>query len=280
MTTIPRTNLNPMAESESDEDKDDFESDDESESEPIPATQAAASLTPATSTGSRILTLEAARDFVNSCGILLFGPRPLGAPAPSLVEATLGAAKSSVTAAESETARSLVARLVAEGSAVPLNLLGGPGDVPDFIVSTAAFPFVFTLRGDKGWKRAPETSGAVKVTTLALHVYEVLTEKGALTVAEIVNEVGREITESAVIRALSELWALVRVIPSLGQGEGAHPLGAHHRPLPKGRKSRRQRRPAHRSQRSDLPLSRPGIPRHRRRNLRLPFPAHRPLPRA
>ncbi len=208
-------------ESESDEDKDDFESDDESESEPIPATQAAASPTPATSTGSRILTLEAARDFVNSCGLLLFGPRPLGAPAPSLVEATLGAAKSSVTAAESETARSLVARLVAEGSAVPLNLLGGPGDVPDFIVSTAAFPFVFTLRGDKGWKRAPETSGAVKVTTLALHVYEVLTEKGALTVAEIVNEVGREITESAVIRALSELWALVRVIPSLGQGEGA-----------------------------------------------------------
>ncbi len=212
-------------ESESDENEDDFESDNESESEPVPATQptagAAASPTPATSTGSRILTLEAARDFVNSCGILLFGPRSLGAPAPSLVEATLGAAKSSVTAGESEIARSLVARLVAEGSAVPLNLLGGPGDVPDFIVSTAAFPFVFTLRGDKGWKRAPETSGAVKVTTLALHVYEVLTEKGSLTVAEIVNEVGREITDSAVVRALSELWALVRVIPSLGQGEGA-----------------------------------------------------------
>lgn len=169
---------------------------------------------------SRILTLEAARDFVNRYGLVLFGPRSLGAPAPSLVEATLGAAKSTVTPAEAEIARSLVGRLVAEGSALPLNLLGGPGDVPDFIVSTAAFPFVFTLRGDKGWKRAPETSGAVKVTTLALHVFEVLTEKGALTVAEIVHEVGREINDSAVTRALSELWAMLRVIPSASGSGG------------------------------------------------------------
>ncbi len=167
-----------------------------------------------------LLTMEAARAFVEEHGLVLFAPRALGAPAPSLVEATLGTAKPAATAAEADTARTLVARLVAEGSAVPLNLLGGPGEIPDFIVSTAAFPFVFTLRGDKGWKRPPETSGAVKVAPLALRVFELLTERGAMTVADIVSEAGREVTHSAISRALSELWSLLRVLPALQGGAG------------------------------------------------------------
>ena len=170
--------------------------------------------------GDSLLTLEAARGFLNEHGLLLFAPRPLGAPAPSLVEATLGSAKPQTTAADAGIARGLAARLVAEGSAVPLNLLGGPGDLPDFLVSASAFPFVFTLRGDKGWKRPPETSGAVKVTPLALRVYELLGERGAMTVAEIVSEAGREVTDSAISRSLNELWSLLRVIPTLQQGEG------------------------------------------------------------
>ncbi len=170
--------------------------------------------------GDPVLTLEAARTFVSEHGLVLFAPRPLGAPAPSLVEATLGAAATASTPAEADIARGLVARLVAEGSAIPLALLGGPGELPDFVVSAAAFPFVFTLRGDKGWKRSPETSGAVKVTPLALRVFELLSERGALTVAEIVPEIGREVNASAVSRALSELWSLLRVFPALQQGEG------------------------------------------------------------
>ena len=172
--------------------------------------------------GDAVLTLEAARTWLNEYGLVLFAPRgaSLGAPMPSFVEATLGAAKPTVALAETETARGLVARLVGEGSALPLNLLGGPGDLPDFVVSAQTFPFVFTLRGDKGWKRPPETSGAVKVTPLGLRVYELLAEKGAMTIADMVPEIGREVTESAIARALNELWQLLRVIPVLQQGEG------------------------------------------------------------
>ncbi len=170
--------------------------------------------------GDPLLTLEAARTFLNQHGFVLFAPRTLGAPSPSLVEATLGTTKPSSTAAENDTARSLAARLIGEGNAIPLNLFGGPGDLPDFLVSASAFPFVFTLRGDKGWKRPPETTGSVKVTPLALRVYELLAERGAMTVVTMVPEIGREVTESAVARALTELWTLLRVIPVLQQGEG------------------------------------------------------------
>lgn len=174
-------------------------------------------------TGTPLLTLDAAREWIATAGLLLFAPRPqhLPVPAPSLVEATLGAATDAPTATQTDTARSLVARLVSEGNALPLNLLGGPGDVPDFIVSAQMFSFVFTLRGDKQWKQPPATSGSVKVSPLALRVYESLSERGAMTAQELASELGRELTENAVARALHELWTHLRVVPLLQQGEAA-----------------------------------------------------------
>ena len=174
-------------------------------------------------TGEPLLTLEAARDWVNEYGLVLFAPRAqqLPAPAPSLVEATLGAANAAPTLAETEVARGLVARLVGEGLALPLNLLGVPGDTPDFVVSAQVFSYIFTMRGDKAWKQAPSTSGAVKVSPLGLRVYEVLTERGAMTAPELAQELGREVTETAIVRSLSELWSQLRVIPLLAQGDGS-----------------------------------------------------------
>src|SRR5205823_6037240 len=60
----------------------------------------------------------------------------------------------------------------------PLNLLGnttGLGtETPDFLVSPLAFPYIFTLRGDKAWKQPPTTTGATKVSPLALNTYTLL----------------------------------------------------------------------------------------------------------
>jgi 23S rRNA pseudouridine2605 synthase len=176
--------------------------------------------------GEAILTLEAARAWIAERGIVLFAPRPaqLPAPAPSLVEATLGAANEAPTAAETAAARSLLARMVADGVALPMNLLGVPGDVADFVVSAQVFSYVFTLRGDKAWKQPPSTSGAISVSPLGLHIYEVLAAaekgRGAMSAAELATELGREVTETAIQRALSELWSQLRVLPLLDQGSG------------------------------------------------------------
>ena len=173
--------------------------------------------------GDALLTLEAAREWVDELGLVLFAPRAhqLSMPAASLVEATLGRAAEEPSAADTEIARGLVARMVAEGTALPLNLLGAPGDLPDFIASAQVFSYVFTLRGDKAWKQPPATSGAMKVSPLATKVYDVLAERGALTAAELVSELGRELTENAIARALGELWVQLRVIPLLQQDGSA-----------------------------------------------------------
>ncbi len=165
-----------------------------------------------------VQTLEAARALVERAGLMPFAPHVAlsAAPAPSFVEATLGHASATPSYEESAPARSLLARLIAEGSAVPLNLLGAPGtsgEAPDFVVSTAAFPYIFTLRGDKGWKQLPETSGASKVSPLAVNTYSMLVENGPQTAYALTGELGKGLTEAAVLRALSELWQQLRVIP-------------------------------------------------------------------
>jgi 23S rRNA pseudouridine2605 synthase len=166
-----------------------------------------------------ILTINMLRDWLNASGLVLYVPRApqLPMPAPSFVEAILGAPNAAPTMAETEDPRSLLARLIADGGAIPLNLLGSPTgtgtETPDFIVSPLAFPYIFTLRGDKAWKQPPTTSGASKVSPLALATYNLLAERITMSAYDLATQLGKEVTETAVLRALTELWQHLRVIP-------------------------------------------------------------------
>ena len=130
-----------------------------------------------------LLTLNMLRDWLNTSGLVLFTPRAaqLPAPAPTFVEVILGAPNPAPTLAETEQPRTLLSRLILDSGAIPLNLLGSPtgagAETPDFLVSPLAFSYIFTLRGDKAWKQPPTTSGATKVSPLALNAYTLLADR-------------------------------------------------------------------------------------------------------
>ena len=172
-----------------------------------------------------LLTLDDAQSWLSQTGLCLFLPRKaqIPAPAPSFVEACLGQTNPTPPRASIETAKNLLARLIEANSALPLNLLGTASDHPDFLVSIEALPFVYALRGDRDWKHAPGTAGANRVSPLITHVWKLLESRGVLTAGEIQEELGRELTEAAVLRALHELWAALRVIP-LYQSDGQQTL--------------------------------------------------------
>jgi 23S rRNA pseudouridine2605 synthase len=181
-----------------------------------------------------ILTINMLRDWLNTSGLVFFTPRvaQLSAPAPSFVEAILGASNAAPTLAETDQSRSLLSRLILDGGAIPLNLLGSPtgtgSEIPDFIVSPLAFPYIFTLRGDKAWKQPPATSGASKVSPLALNTYNLLAERAndhatGMSSYDLTTQLGKEVTETAVLRSLTELWQHLRVIP-VPQPDGAPTL--------------------------------------------------------
>jgi 23S rRNA pseudouridine2605 synthase len=172
-----------------------------------------------------MLTLDDAQSWLSQTGFCLFLPRKaqIPAPGPSFVEACLGETTPTPPRTAIESAMKLLVRLIEANSALPLNLLGTQSDHPDFLVSTEALPFVYALRGDRDWKRAPGTAGANRVSPLITHIWQLLERRGVLTAGEIQNELGKELTEAAVLRALHELWASLRVIP-LYQADGQETL--------------------------------------------------------
>jgi hypothetical protein len=163
-----------------------------------------------------VLTLEDATEWMESTGICFFLPRKaqFPVPAPSFAEAVSGESNPTPSPEAIQNAFSLAVRLIAAGAAVPLNLLGSVTEQPDFLVSPEALPYIFSLRGDRNWKRGPGKS-----SQLATDIWQLLKREGALAAPELQEKLGRGVSETAVHRALSELWGGLYVVPIYAGGE-------------------------------------------------------------
>ena len=173
--------------------------------------------------GLGTLTLEEARTWIEETGLCLFLPKRQfsSSVAPSFVEAVAGRPEVTPDQKTIAHAEDLLVRLENEGVVVRLNLLGQPGEQPDFVVAGWVLPYVYALRGDRDWRRSPQLTGSRQVSQLAVHVYKQL-EGGDATVAHLRQALGREVSESAVIRAITELWQQLRIIPVIAaRGQAA-----------------------------------------------------------
>jgi hypothetical protein len=164
--------------------------------------------------GLGTLSLDEARTWIEETGLCLFLPKRQfsSSVAPSFVEAVTGRPESTPDQKTIALAEDLLIRLENEGVAVRLNLVGQPGEQPDFVVAACVLPYVYALRGDRDWRRSPQLTGSRQVSQLAVHVYKQL-EGAELTVSQLKQALGREVTESAVMRAITELWQQLRIIP-------------------------------------------------------------------
>jgi 23S rRNA pseudouridine2605 synthase len=164
--------------------------------------------------GLGILTLEDTRTWIEETGLCLFLPRRqfMSSVAPSFVEAIVGHRDLTPDARQIAAAEELLVRLELEGVAVRLNLLGQPGEQPDFVVASWVLPYVYALRGDRDWRRNPQLTGSRAVSPLAVQAYKLL-EANDSTISQLKQTLGREVTETAVVRAITELWQQLRIIP-------------------------------------------------------------------
>ncbi len=165
--------------------------------------------------GHGTLTLEETRTWVEETGLCLFLPRRQfsSSIAPSFVEAVAGRQTSTPDPRHLAAAEELLVRLEADNVAVRLNLLGQPGELPDFVVAAWVLPYVYALRGDRDWRRSPQLTGSRAVSPLAIQAYKQLELGGDATLAELKHTLGREVSEAAVLRAITELWQQLRIIP-------------------------------------------------------------------
>jgi hypothetical protein len=164
--------------------------------------------------GNGALTLEDARTWIEETGLCLFLPKRQFSASivPSFVEAIAGKRNATPDPGQILAAEELLVRLEADGIAVRLNLLGLPGEQPDFVVASWVLPYVYALRGDRDWRRSPQLTGSRQVSPLAIQAYKLL-EAGDTTISKLTHALGREVTEGAVLRAITELWQQLRIIP-------------------------------------------------------------------
>ena len=173
--------------------------------------------------GLGTLSLDEARTWIEETGLCLFLPKRQfsSSVAPSFVEAVAGRPETTPDQKTIAHAEELLVRLENEGVAVRLNLQGQPGEQPDFVVAAWVLPYVYALRGDRDWRRSPQLTGSRQVSQLAVHVYKQL-EGAELTVSQLKQALGREVSESAVVRAITELWQQLRIIPVIAaRGQAA-----------------------------------------------------------
>ena len=144
-------------------------------------------------------------------GLCLFLPRhtQLPAPAPSFVEACLGAASVTPPPTAIAEATALATRLIDERRAVPLNLFGTFSEQPDFLTTPEVLPWIAAIRGERQWKNAP----GARTAPIVLRTWEALDREGEMTAVELQKSLGRELTEAAILRALIELWTNLRATP-------------------------------------------------------------------
>jgi hypothetical protein len=164
--------------------------------------------------GHGTLTLEDARTWIEETGLCLLHPKRQFSSlvAPSFVEAVAGKREATPDPKNIALAEELLVRLETDGVAVRLNLLGLPGEQPDFVVASWVLPYVYALRGDRDWRRSPQLTGSRQVSQLAIQAYKLL-EAGETTISKLTHALGREVTEGAVLRAITELWQQLRIIP-------------------------------------------------------------------
>jgi len=112
--------------------------------------------------GHGALTLEDARVWIEETGLCLFLPRRQFASsiAPTFVEAVAGHRNATPDPKQIALAEELLVRLETDGVAVRLNLLGQPGEQPDFVVAAWVLPYVYALRGDRDWRRSPQLTAS------------------------------------------------------------------------------------------------------------------------
>src|SRR3954464_1166016 len=166
--------------------------------------------------GTAVRTLEDARSFIESVGLCLMLPLP--APktvlVPTFVGATLGSdeklpmQRNAVTDPRAREATELMVRLLRDKSAYEANL----GDENNaLLLSASAFPYFYTLAGERNPRQAPKPGPRSPYSELACDTYQIIQRKGPISKSKLLEDIGKGISVPALDKSLAELWSKLRI---------------------------------------------------------------------
>lgn len=163
--------------------------------------------------GVPIRTLEDARSFIEAVGFCLTYPARPPLLLPTFIGAWYGSDERLPTHRafldpEARDATDLMIRLLRDKSAYETNL----GDENNaLLISASAFPYFYTLVGERNPKQPPQPGPRSPYSELACDTYQVIHRKGPITKAKLLEDVGKGVSVPALDRSLAELWSKLRI---------------------------------------------------------------------
>jgi len=183
--------------------------------------------------GEPIRTIEEAREFVDSVGMCLMYPvRPMPL-LPTFIGAIAGTdqklptRKTELNDPRGIQTEELLARLAREKSVYETRLHG-----ETLVLSAQLFPYFYALASDRKPKQPIVSRVRAKGSLLSEHLFRKLEEKGALSRAQLQQQLGGALSEAALDHALQELWTELKVTRVDHRSEGGDRWDVYYRWAP------------------------------------------------
>ncbi|HWR13255.1 MAG TPA: crosslink repair DNA glycosylase YcaQ family protein [Terriglobales bacterium] len=160
-----------------------------------------------------IRTLEDGRAFMENVGFCLMYPLHPPVLVPTFIGAYVGADENLPTSQmafadpRAKDATELMVRLLRDRAAYEANLFGET----NFLVSAAVFPYFYGLVGDRNPRHMPKPGTRSEYSPLARDVFNAINKHGAMSKAQLHDRLGGALSDSALDRALNDLWTRLRI---------------------------------------------------------------------
>jgi hypothetical protein len=164
--------------------------------------------------GHAVRTLDEARSFLESVGFCLMYPLRPAVLAPTFVGARVGADDRLPTwqhvfsDPRAKDATELMVRALRDKAAYEAPLFD---ENNAFLLSASVFPYFYALVGERNPKLAPATGPRSGYSTLACDAFHIIRQSGPISKSKLGEMLGGALSVSGLDRALSELWAKLRI---------------------------------------------------------------------
>jgi 23S rRNA pseudouridine2605 synthase len=164
--------------------------------------------------GQSVRTLDDARSFLESVGFCLMYPMRPAILVPTFIGAWVGSddklpmrqhAYNDLRAGE---ATELMVRTLRDKAAYEAPLID---ENNAFLLAPSVFPYFYALVGERNPKQPPATGPRSPYSPLACDAFEIIRRRGPISKTKLGEMLGGSVSNAGLDRALSELWAKLRI---------------------------------------------------------------------
>jgi 23S rRNA pseudouridine2605 synthase len=164
--------------------------------------------------GQPVRTLDDARSFLESVGFCLMYPMRPALLVPTLIGAWVGADEKlplrqhAYNDPRAKEATELMVRALRDRTAYEAPLLD---ENNAFLLAASVFPYFYSLVGERNPKQAPVSGPRSPYSPLACDAFEIIRRRGPISKTKLGETLGGSVSNAGLDRALSELWAKLRI---------------------------------------------------------------------